>query len=116
MYKCEVLYKESLKRKIDPDLMEKIASNVIRQGTLEAERRCKTECPVKTGELKRGHSSNIRKLEGTVSNNVEYARFVIHGTSKQSPNNYPARVVKSMSTQKYVGRIARQELNKHLKD
>ena len=116
MYKCEVLYKESLKRKLDPDLMEKVASNVIRKGTLEAEKRLKNECPVRTGELKRGHSSNIQKLEGTVSNNIEYARFVIHGTSKQSPNNYPARVVKSMSNQKYVGRLARQELNKHLNE
>ena len=115
MYKCEVLYKESLKRKIDSDLMEKIASEVIRKGTLEAEKRCKEECPVRTGKLKRGHKHNIQKLEATVSNNVDYAPYVIRGTSKQSPNNYPSRVVKSMSNQKYVGRLARQELNNHLK-
>ena len=115
MYKCEVLYKESLKRKLEPELMEKIASEVIRKGTLEAEKRCKAECPVRTGKLKGGHKHNIQKLESTVSNNVEYAPYVIHGTHKQSPNNYPARVVKTMSNQKYVGRLARQELNKHLK-
>ncbi len=63
----------------------------IQEITQELETECRKECPVRTGNLRDGHFTSTTILEGNVHNHVEYAPYVIYGTSRQAPNNYPQR-------------------------
>jgi hypothetical protein len=46
------------------------------------------------GTLRRGHHSDLSNpKEKMVKNNTEYWPYVVFGTSKMSPNDYPTRVV-----------------------
>ena len=49
--------------------------------TLEWTRRVKKETPVDTGRLRAAWQTDIKPLEGTVSNNVVYAEPVCFGTN-----------------------------------
>lgn len=71
-------------------LTEQNLSKLIAAGTLEAERRLKEKTPVRVvyegepkggGRLRNAWQSDIRKLEGSVSNNVEYAAPVVAGVN-----------------------------------
>ena len=86
---------------IDKD--EKNVEEKIKQGitkvTLEAEKECKTECPVDTGNLMNSIASEIGEDEGLVKTDVEYAPYVIYGTSKMEANNFPERAMQTIEPQ-----------------
>ena len=89
----KVDFNESFNKKVDQTIWTKIISESLDLLTLEAEKQCKIECPVRTGNLKRGHTTNMPfGLEKYVMNNVEYAPYVVYGTKNQNPNDYPGRV------------------------
>ncbi len=104
MITIDIEFKPSFKKKIDPTTYKNALNHAIKQTTLEAESRCKKECPVDTGTLMRGHGSVFGELEGTVNNGVEYAEYVINGTRYQQANNYPGRVVSSLKSEDYLGK------------
>ena len=54
---------------------------LVKVGTLQAESKLKERTPVDTGRLKGAWQTQIGELEGTVSNNVEYAAPIIAGTN-----------------------------------
>lgn len=96
-FSMEVQFNESYYAKLNPDIYVKAEEETIKLATLDAEEGCISEAPVDTGLLRDSHYSEISGLEGKVLNDVEYLSYVVYGTSKQSANNYPQRVLNSMS-------------------
>ncbi len=59
--------------------------------------------PVDTGNLISNHEINkTDQLEKTISNNTEYAKYVINGTSKTPPNDYPQRTIENIENQNSI--------------
>ena len=94
---ANVEYGDRYYRIIDTSNYIKAEEECIKNITLEAEEGCTNEAPVDTGLLRDSHYSEIDGLEGRVMNDVEYSAYVIYGTSRQSPNNYPQRVLNDLS-------------------
>ena len=94
---ANVEYGDRYYRIIDTSNYIKAEEECIKNITLEAEEGCINEAPVDTGLLRDSHYSENEGLSGRVMNDVEYAVYVIYGTSRQSANNYPQRVVNELS-------------------
>ena len=93
----EITFSDTYYNKLNPDNYISAEEETIQSITLEAEEKCMAEAPVDTGLLRDSHYSEVEGLVGRVMNDVEYAPYVIYGTSKQSPNDYPQRVLNDMS-------------------
>ena len=63
------------------DVMAEAVQKLVQKTTLQWTTLAKKATPVDTGNLRNGWQTNIRKLKGTIINNVEYAEPVIYGTS-----------------------------------
>lgn len=95
------------KRKQD---VKKNLNKAVKTGALYLENPMKKECPVQSGTMMRSIGTKSESGDGwfdTVGDEVatwevvarvEYAPYVIYGTSKQEANNFPARVVKAEKT------------------
>lgn len=112
MIDIEVKFDDSFYRKLNASAIKDAENEVIRNLTLESENGCKTEAPIRTGMLRRGHYSKFKTLHGQVCNNVPYCKFVVYGTRRQSANNYPQRV-KNKVLNKDIGAVLRGELVKN---
>ena len=110
MIDIQVELKPDFKKKINHPAVKQAIANTIRNTTLQAERKCKTTAPYKTGYLRRSHSTNIGPEEGQVRNNAPHAPYVIHGTSRMKARNYPAKVCKDLSSSNYASRQLEKEL------
>ena len=100
-------------KKTSKEIVSQCVANTIRNTTLEAEKRCKEKAPYQTGALKRGHSSEISSEEGKVRNSMNYAVYVVHGTSKMEARNYPLQVANELSSEKYMSNSMKTELRKN---
>ena len=79
--------KNNIKQNID---------KAVKTGALYLEKPLKQECPVDTSTMMRSIGSRQDgEAEWLCVARVEYAPYVIYGTSRQDANNFPARVVKS---------------------
>ena len=96
-FNVTVHYNEGYYFKLNSNNYIKAEEDTIREIVSEAEMGCIDEAPVDTGLLRDSHYSEIDGLSGRVLNDVEYAVYVIYGTSRQSANNYPQRVLNSIS-------------------
>ena len=63
------------------DFFEELVVDLVQATTLEWTRRVKKATPVDTGRLRAAWQTDIKPLEGTVSNNVVYAEPVCFGTN-----------------------------------
>ena len=94
------------------DLMAEAVQKLIQKTTLRWTELSKKATPVgDTGNLRNGWKTDIRKLKGTIINNVEYAEPVIYGTSlppswggkfrtrKQTIKGFPELQAKQLTTQ-----------------
>ena len=63
------------------DFYKELIVDAVAGTTLEWTRRVKKATPVDTGRLRAAWQTNIKPLEGTVSNNVVYAEPVCFGTN-----------------------------------
>jgi len=63
------------------DFYKELIVDAVAGTTLEWTRRVKKETPVDTGRLRAAWQTDIKPLEGTVSNNVVYAEPVCFGTN-----------------------------------
>lgn len=93
----EITFSDSYYNKLNPDNYIRAEEETIQNITLEAEEKCMIEAPVDTGLLRDSHYSEVDGLVGRVMNDVEYAPYVIYGTSRQSANDYPQRALNEMS-------------------
>lgn len=82
---------DKLIKNITDDLVDE--EGLISELTFNGETYCKIECPVDTGDLMRSITSKLQGKDGIVKTEIEYAKYVIYGTYKQKPNNFPARAV-----------------------
>ena len=117
--------------KVNPSFYKKIAHNIVKEAesqtikktTLEAENRCKKKSPGPgnqlpgtqyraSGNLRRGHSSEIHDDEGLVKNDMNYWIYVVFGTSKMSARNYPKDVANELSSEQYMSNAFLNELKK----
>lgn len=117
--------------KVNPSFYKKIAHNIIKEAesqtikktTLEAENRCKKKSPgpgnqlpnttyKASGDLRRGHSSELKETEGLVKNGQHYAVYVVHGTSKMPARNYPKQVADELASERYMSNTLLNELKK----
>ena len=64
------------------DVMSEAGSALVAATTLEWTARVKLATPVDTGRLRANWQTSIKKLEGTVFNNVSYAEPVCFGVNK----------------------------------
>ena len=84
------------KRKQD---IKKNLNKAVKTGALYLENPMKRECPVNTGTMMRSiGNKQDGEADWSVVARVEYAPYVIYGTSRQEANNFPARVVKAEKT------------------
>ena len=64
------------------DVMAEAVQELVQKTTLRWTELSKKATPVgKTGNLRNGWKTDIKKFKGTIINNVEYAEPVIYGTS-----------------------------------
>ena len=63
------------------DFYKELIVDAVAGTTLEWTRRVKKATPVDTGRLRAAWQTNIKPLEGTVTNNVVYAEPVCFGTN-----------------------------------
>ena len=110
MISIEFKTNPSLYKKISKDVVDQCMKNTIGKTTLEAEKRCKQKAPYKTGALRRGHSSEISSEEGLVKNSMNYAVYVVHGTSKMDARNYPLDVLNELVSEKFMSKLMKKEL------
>ena len=63
------------------DVMFEAVSKLVKKTTLEWDKRVKQQTPVDTGRLRNAWQTEVKPLEGRISNNVVYAEPVMYGTS-----------------------------------
>ena len=103
---------ESFNRKIDTTNLLEACSETVQTVTRELEQACRDECPVRTGNLRDGHFTSTTALQGNVHNHVHYAKYVIYGTSRQAPNNYPQRAKNRVADSGKIASILQENLQK----
>ena len=123
MITIDVELEEGFRRKINHQAVKSAEQVGIKNTTLEAEKKCKIQAPgpgnqlpgtsyVASGNLRRSHSHRISTDEGQVRNNANYARYVIHGTSRMPARNYPQKVANEISSSNYFTRTVLTELRR----
>ena len=110
MFDVKIEYSDSFKRKTSKDAYEKAIMESLDFVGDALLKECKNESPVRTGRLRDGHYIEREGFGIYLCNNVEYAPYVIYGTSRQSPNNYPQRVVNRLNVNKDVTSRFRESL------
>ena len=110
MFSIEIEFKESFYTKTTTTFYEDALKEGIEYATNAFVDACKDEAPVRTGRLSKGHYARMDGLTGVVGNDVEYAPYVIYGTSRQAPNNYPSRVASRMNVGDKVVSLFEQSL------
>lgn len=93
----KVTFNQSFYDKLNESTFRYAAEETVKEVTNELKEECETQCPVRTGNLRDGHYTIVNGLEGSVANNVEYAPYVVFGTSRQSANNYPQRAMSAIA-------------------
>ena len=94
------------------DVMAEAVQELVQKTTLRWTELSKKATPVgKTGNLRNGWKTDIKKFKGTIINNVEYAEPVIYGTSlppswggrfrtrQQTIKGFPELQAKQLTTQ-----------------
>lgn len=106
MWEVEVNYLDSFYLKTSPDVYLEAMKDAIQFMGDDIVDALKSEAPVRTGRLREGHYSINNGLSLIISNDVEYAKYVIYGTSRQPANDYPSRVMARMNVgEKCVSRF-----------
>ena len=111
MINIRVEFNNSFFKKTNSRILQESFQDVIEYTTETICNGCKDEAPVRTGKLRDGHYTNVRGLTGEVKNDVEYAPYVIFGTSRQSANNYPQRVINRINASGEIGSRLEQTLS-----
>ena len=94
------------------DVMEEAVQRLVKKTTMQWTSLAKKATPVgETGNLRNGWKTDIKKLQGRIINNVEYAEPVIYGTAlppswkgryrtrKQTIKGFPELQAKQLTTQ-----------------
>ena len=88
--------------KLNVDAFQNSTEQLVEKLTTELEEECIVECPVDTGYLRDSHYTVLNGFESSVGNSADYVQYVINGTSKQAPNNFPSRALNKVITETYI--------------
>lgn len=99
-----------------PKVVEAGSRRAVREQTKETAQDLRRNAPVLSGKLKRSIQEEILKggLTGRAVITAPHAKFVIHGTSKQEPNDFlaPAERRARERWPKAVEKAVREELKR----
>lgn len=109
----EITINESFTRKTNPELYIQAISDTVGEVTQRTMEECQAECPVRTGNLRDSHAVEIEEMSASITNSAEYWMYVVYGTSRQSPNNYPQRAWNTITSQKLIEEIFKTKLNEN---
>lgn len=98
----EVEFLPNFYNKLNKKAFQQSTEDLVEKLTRELEYYCKLESPVDTGNLRDSHYTRLDGFNSTVGNSAEYVGYVVNGTSKQAPNNFPQRAVNTVLTTTYV--------------
>ena len=74
---------------------------------------CKSECPVRTGNLRDSHSVESGEMEAAIHNSAYYWVYVVYGTSRMAANNYPQRAWNTIISQNVIGDVLKTKLKEN---
>ena len=97
MFSVRIEFTSSYYTKMDASIYQDSMTEVIEYTANKINDAIKEEAPVRTGNLRDGHIVRVNGLSASILNDVPYAPFVIYGTSRQAPNNYPQRAINHMN-------------------
>lgn len=106
----DVTFNASFYTKTDSDVLKKCFEEVIKEVTEDADKECRSICPVDTGLLRDSHSTKSNGLEGTVHNSTDYWMYVVYGTYKQAAQNYPEEVVNTLQSNETASKRLKEKL------
>lgn len=97
MFTIKVEFTDSFYNKTDASIYQDSMTEVIEFTANKINEAIKNEAPVRTGNLRDGHIVRVNGLTASILNDVDYAPYVIYGTSRQPANNYPQRAINHMN-------------------
>tara|TARA_R100000455_G_C6178861_1_gene57469 strand:- start:84 stop:434 length:351 start_codon:yes stop_codon:yes gene_type:complete len=93
------------------DVMKEAIEKLVASTTLQWTVRVKNATPVDTGRLRAAWETNIKPLEGTVTNNVVYAEPVCFGLNK--PKSWGGKYRTRQNTVEGFPELIGKELEKY---
>ncbi|MBQ6220029.1 MAG: HK97 gp10 family phage protein [Methanobrevibacter sp.] len=106
-------FNDSFYKKLDTNSITEAITDTVNDVTEAAVSECQSECPVRTGNLRDSHYTEIDDYTGSILNTAEYWIYVVYGTYKMSANNYPSRAWNNMLSQNTIGNLFHENLIKH---
>lgn len=106
----EVNYSDSFYQKLNPDNYRNCIIGTVKDIAEEALNGCQSECPVRTGNLRDSHDVEVNEFEASVTNSADYWEYVVYGTRRTPPNNYPERVRNNLVSGNVINDSFRNEL------
>ena len=107
-----ITFNDSFYKKLNSEGFREAIIDTVSDVTNEAVSECQSECPVRTGNLRDSHITEIDDYTGSILNTAKYWIYVVYGTYKMSANNYPSRAWNNMLSQGTVGNIFKENLRK----
>jgi hypothetical protein len=101
------------------DVMKEVVVDLVQATTLEWTARTKKATPVDTGRLRSAWQTQIKPLEGTITNNLPYAEPVCFGTNlppswggryrtrQKTVPGFPELIAKELTTNYIPRQLAR---------
>lgn len=110
----DIIINSSYNNKVNPDNYAKAIQDTLSESTERIMEEFQKECPVRTGNLRDSHSFEIGEMSSSIHNSAEYAGYVIYGTSRMSPNNYPRRALNTIVSQGVIKQILNSKIHENL--
>ena len=112
----DITINASFEKKVNPDNYKAAIQDTLAESTERIMEEFQNECPVRTGNLRDSRSVEIGEMSSSIHNSAEYAGYVIYGTSRMSPNNYPQRAWNTIVSQGIIKQILSKKLEENLGD
>lgn len=109
----EITFSDSYYKKFNAESYANAIKDTVKGVTEEGMVECQSECPVRTGNLRDSHLTEIDEYSGKILNTAHYCLYVVYGTYKMAANNYPSRAWNNMLSQGSVRTIFNENLSKY---
>lgn len=93
MLSVNITVSPTLARTLSHEKYKEALNKSIEKTLTDAKDGCQKICPVDTGRLRDGHETEMKDLEGYVTEEAPYWIYVVHGTSRMAARNYPSWVM-----------------------
>ena len=104
--------RDSLNKKLDGVRARTALDKALTKAINDLKDRAVIEAPIKTGNLRRSHSVEIRRssemVEGLLKNSANYWQYVEFGTSRQDANDFLGRALLKVQPEKRVAKYFKE--------